>query len=258
MKKAVTSIGDPGVDTPAGAQPHGGGASGDVGRYRRLLRARWPLFRRVTLAVIGIVLLVLFALPQRYSTTAVIMLEPRRNNVTDQSSVLSELPTDSASIQNQIQLLTSRDLAEHVVDALGLAQEPEFANALPFNALDAVHLPGQDNDPERRRDAAVNAFLRRLSVEQAGLSTTIDVTFSSGDPKKAAQVANAVVDAYLEMQANAKFDVTNRTTAWLLDRIKQLGAQVQIAEASMQRYKAENNLNDTPTADHLSTSSLPP
>jgi uncharacterized protein involved in exopolysaccharide biosynthesis/Mrp family chromosome partitioning ATPase len=232
-------------DTPAGAQPHGGGASGESVDIVALLRARWPLFRRVTLAVIGIVLLVLFALPQRYSTTAVIMLEPRRNNVTDQSSVLSELPTDSASIQNQIQLLTSRDLAEHVVDALGLAQEPEFANALPFNALDAVHLLGQDNDPERRRDAAVNAFLRRLSVEQAGLSTTIDVTFSAGDPKKAAQVANAVVDAYLDMQANAKFDVTNRTTAWLLDRIKQLGAQVQIAEASVQRYKAENNLNDT-------------
>ena len=104
---------------------------------------------------------------------------------------------------------------------------------------------------ERHYNSVVNIFLKRLSVEAIGLSTTFNVTFSSRDPEKAALIANTVVDTYIETQAAVKFDVTQRTTAWLLDRIRQLGQQVQLAEANVQRYKSENNLNDTPAGGSL-------
>ena len=96
--------------SPAGARPNGAGSRSampgaphlDIADLGHLLRTHWRLFRNVTLATIVLVVAVVFALPASYSTSAVVMLEPRRNNVTDQSSVLSEMPTDPASIQNQI------------------------------------------------------------------------------------------------------------------------------------------------------------
>lgn len=222
----------------------------DLAELHRLLRKRWRLFRNVALTTIALALAVVFALPSSYSTSAVVMLEPRKNNVTDQSSVLSEVPTDPASIQNQIQLLTSRDLAARVVDKLGLVDDPEFGGGAASDPLRWFESAAA-NSPERRTDRVVNAFLKHLTVEENGLSTTISVTFSSRDPEKSALIANTVVDTYIEMQAAVKFDVTQRTTAWLLDRIHQLGQQVQLAEANVQRYRAENNLNDAPTGGSL-------
>src|SRR5580698_3859424 len=128
------------------AYPHGRRASdrlrvpasvqADVVHLVHLVKARWALFRNVCLAVIGLALLAVVFLPSVYSTSAVVMLEQRKNNVTEQSSVLSETPTDPASIQNQIQLLTSRDLAARVVDELDLEDDPEFAGgSIPLNPL---------------------------------------------------------------------------------------------------------------------------
>lgn len=214
-----------------------------------LVCAHWRLFRNVSLAVIGLTAAIMAVLPSAYSTSAVVMIEPRKNNVTDQSSVLSETPTDPSSIQNQIQLLTSRDLAARVVDKLGLASDPEFASAA-LNPLRWLK-PAPPAGAARRRDAMITTFLKHLSVDSVGLSTTITVTFTSHDPAKAAVVANTVVDTYLGMQAAIRYEVAERTTDWLLDRIRALGQQVQSAEVAIQQYKNDHNLADTSSGGSL-------
>jgi succinoglycan biosynthesis transport protein ExoP len=214
----------------------------DVAQLEHIVRKHWPLFRNVCLAVIAVALLAAFFLPSIYSTSAVVMIEPRKNNVTEQTSVLSETPTDPASIQNQIQLLTSRDLAARVVDKLDLEDDPEFAGgSIPLNPLHWF----EPMRPSKRTSAAIGALLRHLTVSAVGLSTTITVTVSARDPAKAALIADTVVQTYIDMQAAVRLDVTQHTTDWLLDRIRQLGQQEQIAEANIQRYKNENNLTDT-------------
>ena len=214
----------------------------------QIVRKRWPLFRNVCLLVIAVAFAAVLLLPSIYSTSAVVMLEPRKNNVTEQTSVLSETPTDPASIQNQIQLLTSRDLAARVVEKLDLEDDPEFVGGgIPLNPLHWF----EPLRPSKRSSVATSALLRHLSVSAVGLSTTITVTASSRDPAKAALIADTVVQTYLDMQADVRLEVTQRTTDWLLDRIRQLGQQVQVAEANIQRYKNENNLTDTGTGGSL-------
>jgi len=235
------------------ASPHGRRASDrlraaalqqDAVDLVRVVRRHWDLFRAVVFIVVGVAFLAALVLPSIYSTSAVIMLEPRKNNVTDQSSVLSETPTDPASIQNQIQLLTSRDLAARVVDELDLADDPEFAgSSFSLNPLHWFSPPPVSAG--KHRDALVSALLRHISVSAVGLSTTITVTAWSRDPGKAALIADTVVKTYLGMEAAMRFQVTQQTTDWLLERIRQLGQQVQAADAAIQRYKAENNLTDT-------------
>jgi uncharacterized protein involved in exopolysaccharide biosynthesis/Mrp family chromosome partitioning ATPase len=214
----------------------------DVVEFVQIVRRRWPLFRNVCLAVIAVALLAAFFLPSSYSTSAVVMIEPRKNNVTEQTSVLSETPTDPASIQNQIQLLTSRDLAARVVEKLDLEDDPEFTGgSVPLNPLHWF----EPMRPSKRTGVAIGALIRHLSVSAVGLSTTITVTVSARDPAKAALIADTVVQTYIDMQAAVRLDVTQHTTDWLLDRIRQLGQQVQVAESNIQRYKNENNLTDT-------------
>jgi uncharacterized protein involved in exopolysaccharide biosynthesis/Mrp family chromosome partitioning ATPase len=203
---------------------------------KRVVEARRTLILRVAAGTMVLALLALILIPMRYSATAVVMLEPRKNNVTDASAVLSQMPTDPASLQNQIQILTSRDLAGKVIDRLGLASDPEFAPSGGWFA---------SVDPKRVRDETIDNFLKLLTVDTVGLSTSLDISFASRDAEKAARIANGVAQAYVADQVKAKHDATERATQWLLDRIQRLAVEVQASEEAVQRYKAEHNLNDT-------------
>ena len=202
----------------------------------RIIAARRTLILQVAACLVALTIAILYVLPARYSATAVVMLEPRKNNVTDLSAVLSQTPTDPASVQNQIQILTSRELTGRVIDKLKLINDPEF------KPLDGFF---NTRDGQRMRDAVINAFVKHLSVDAIGLSTSLDISFTARDPEKATRIANAIADAYVTDQVDAKFDATTKTTQWLLDRIQRLALQVQVSEEAVQRYKAQNNLNDT-------------
>ena len=199
---------------------------------------------RMVLTIAGCVMLLtavtLAILPSRYSTTAVVMLDPRKNTITDRSQVLTELPTDAASVQNQIQILTSRDLAAIVIHHLDLARDREFdaPRLFPLNIF--LRRP----DADAQQSAVVDNFLKHLRVEAEGLSTAISVTFSADNPQKAARISNELVDSYIQSQIAQKTEAAKRTTAWLAARIAQLARQVQDGDAAVQSYKAQNGLND--------------
>jgi capsular exopolysaccharide synthesis family protein len=162
-----------------------------------------------------------------YNATAVLMLDQRKNTVADVNAVLTGLPTDTASIQNQIQILTSRDLAATVIRKLALEKDREIAReGLANNEL-------------------VDEVLKRLKVEQAGLSTTITVSFAAARAERSAEITNAWVEAYIDDQLNTKFEATQKAAEWLSIRARTLATQVQADEAAVQKYKAEHGIVDT-------------
>ena len=94
--------------------------------FIRIVDARRGLILRVMGGVVLCALIVALALPTLYSSAATVLLDPRKNNITDLSAVISPLTADPAAVQNQIQIITSRDLAARVVDRLKLTGDPEF------------------------------------------------------------------------------------------------------------------------------------
>jgi uncharacterized protein involved in exopolysaccharide biosynthesis/Mrp family chromosome partitioning ATPase len=206
----------------------------------RVARARWQTIFTVMLCTIAIAMIVVTFWPSKYSATATIVLEGRKNNITGVSAVLSDLTTDPSTVQNQIQILQSRDLAAAVIGRTGLADDPEFNPALSPGLFDAFF----PNPPGTSRDTVIGNFLKHLTVQALGLSTAISVTFSAKDPAKAARIANAIVDTYIDQQVELKFEASRQTTDWLTDRIHQLSGQVQAAESNVQAYKAEHGLTD--------------
>jgi uncharacterized protein involved in exopolysaccharide biosynthesis/Mrp family chromosome partitioning ATPase len=211
--------------------------------FVRVLRQRRRLIRAVTLATVALTAVVMFSLPTLYSTSAVVLLDQRKNTVADASSVLSALPTDPSTVQNQIQVLSSRDLALKVIDKLHLTADAEFNPALgggtDLNPLHYLRAPAGGGDT---RDAVVNAFLRHLDVSSLGLSTSIQVSFSAKDPEKAARIANALAKSYTDDQIAIKRDAARQAAAWLSERMHQLALQMQQQEAAVQLYKAEHDL----------------
>lgn len=227
-----------------------------MGDVVRVARERFGLIRAVAFLTVIATLAVLLWLPTLYSTSASVMLDTRKNNVADLSSVLSQLPTDPASLQNQIQILQSRDLSEEVIAKLKLYDDPEFNSALkpsPLGGLDPRSWFARKGpeDAASAHERIIAAFQKNLSVTAEGLSTTLNVTFTSRDPVKAALIANTLADSYIDGQVAAKRDIGDRTTAWLVNRTRELAQQLQAQESAVQKYKADNNLTDAPDGTSL-------
>jgi uncharacterized protein involved in exopolysaccharide biosynthesis/Mrp family chromosome partitioning ATPase len=209
---------------------------GDSFQFSDLVRVaskRAAMILAVATVFVALTLLALVLWPTTYTGTATVMLDPRINAVMQNSAVLSAQPTDPASVQNQIQLLTSRDIAAEVIANLKLYDDPEFA------------APGMFSNEPPSADQVIDSFEKHLTVSAVGVSTTFTIAFTSRDPDKAAAIANAIADAYLQDQVNTENAASRETTDWLLARIHTLAHQVQQAETAVQQYKAVNNLTDT-------------
>src|SRR6201996_4780010 len=243
---------------PAAYAPHGYAPPAfQFADFIRLLDARRALIMRVALATILCGLAMALVLPTIYASSAVVMLDPRKNNITDLSSVLAPLGNDPASVQNQIQIITSRDLAGAVVDRLKLTDDPEFNPALArpnmfqlAGEMLSLLNPKDWSDGDMpvtsglERDRVVENFQQHISADAQGLSTAITINATSHDASKAALIANSMADAYVKSQIATKVGATNATTDWLNTRLHDLAQQLEIQEEAIQRYKAQHNLND--------------
>lgn len=202
--------------------------------------------RNLFLIVLGVVLLATVAVTllqePRYVATAHVLLDPRKESISNEKEVLSGLPTDSAAgsyvVDTEVEILRSPKLARRVVEVLGLERDPEFNARLKDNEI----IDPQRRFTEAERSATATAVSKRLGVRRAALTYIIDVTFTSRDPQKAARIANAFADLYIVGQLEAKFGANEQATKWLQSRMVQLQAQVLSDDEAVQRYKIANNL----------------
>ena len=73
----------------------------------------------------------------------------------------------------------------------------------------------------------------------------IEIGFQSTKPDRAAEIANAVADAYIVDQIDSKYQTIGKATAWLQDRLNELRTKASAAEHAVVEYKAKNNIVDT-------------
>ncbi|HEX2761483.1 MAG TPA: GumC family protein, partial [Rhizomicrobium sp.] len=231
--------------------------------FVRLIRARQGIILRVAAATVAAAILIALALPTVYSSSAVVMLDPRKNNVTDPSQVLAQVEGDPASLQNQIQLLSSRDLAEKVIARLKLEDDPEFNPAMArpgvgqlMTDLRAVLNPRNwfDNGAataQRPHDRVLENFAKHVGAGANGLSTAITVTATSRDADKAARIANDVVNVYIADQIATKRNAAGAASSWLDQRIRDLSEEMQQQQSAIAAYKAVHGLNDSAPGSSL-------
>ncbi len=212
---------------------------------RLLWRRRW-LIGGAMLVCIGITVLALTQITPRYTAEAQVMVDPRQANVVDIEQVLSGLPANAETIQSEIQVILSRNLAARVVEQLKLVDNPEFNPAGHRGLLswlpgtDTAETAGTASAAQMRTNRIIDAFLKRLEVRVVGRSRVITISFVSSDPALSALVANTVAELYLTEQLETKFEATRRASAWLSDRLEQLRIDAEAAELAVDRFKAGN------------------
>ncbi|WP_159726786.1 AAA family ATPase [Methylosinus sp. Ce-a6] len=212
--------------------------------FRDIIRALWRrrriLLISVALAVIGTAAY-LIVTPVRYMATTTLILDAKRPSL-GASEVFIEPQVDDTAVESHVETIRSESVAILVVKKLRLFEDPEFVgvvNALENSIDGKTETPPTDEGVLRE---AVSAFSRGLSVNRLRRSYVVEISFTSADRNKAARIANATADAYIEDQLQAKFDVTKRASHWLQQRIVELRDQATSAYKAIQDFKSRNNL----------------
>ncbi|OQM77597.1 GumC family protein [Manganibacter manganicus] len=200
----------------------------------------------VGITVAGIAFLAAwFATPQ-YQSEARLLIETRESVFTrPNAGADSDRPIlDAEGVASQVQLIGSTDILKQVAEKLGLAKLPEFDGAKVSalgRLMTAVGL--QTDAGETTADERVLKKVReKLSVYNVENSRVIVIQFSSQDPRLAAEVPNAIADAYIAMQGHAKLQSNTAATEWLAPEIADLSRKVKDAEAKVADYRASSDL----------------
>jgi uncharacterized protein involved in exopolysaccharide biosynthesis len=88
----------------------------------------------------------------------------------------------------------------------------------------------------------VDDFDKRLSTRRLGHSTVIEISFSAGSAERSAEIANTIANTYVTDQLNANLNANRTATAWLQDRLKELGQQALTADRAVNAFKSQNNI----------------
>jgi succinoglycan biosynthesis transport protein ExoP len=206
------------------------------------LKANWRIIAAWVIVALGLALAYAFTATPLYTATAELALDSRKIQLFDnKEQVVGDNSLDSSQVESEVEVLKSESIALAVVKELKLTEDPEFVDQKP-GLLATVF--GGSRDEVRTR-MAVRALQGGLGIRRIGLTHVLEISFRSPDRIKAAQIANAVAQAYVTEQLNVKYEAARRASAWLQDRIAELRNQSSQAARAVEDYKAKNNIVDT-------------
>ncbi|MGH8492505.1 MAG: GumC family protein [Moraxellaceae bacterium] len=232
------------------------------------LRQYWRIVSRYKWGILGLALsvtilatLIVFSIEPVYRASTTLLIEQKQAQVITIQEVYDMDGGNKEYLQTQFEILKSRELATRVVKALNLVQNPEFAGEETAEekssafALDwRKWLPeGHQENPllteEQKLSNVVNAFIGYLTVEPVRNTQLVKINFESHDPKLAALITNAMAQAYIESQMEARIALTEQAAGWLTQRLSSLKIALEQSEQRLQAYREKNDIVDVSNSD---------
>ena len=183
---------------------------------RRILLLAFALFAA------GVALLMV--IPARYAATALVVVDPREQRVTNEQDVLPGIGQDAAALQSLIEIAKSDGFLRPLIEQLKIQEDSDIA--------------GTETDASR----LLERFRSRLEISRRGLTYVIAITFVSNRPQQAAYYANAVAEAFAASQGQVRTSATDEAAGWLNSRLKTLNDRLRASEDAVATFKLEHKI----------------
>src|SRR5580658_1093250 len=219
--------------------------------YLIILRKHQWLILTFLLTVVTVVTIASFKMKPIYEATARVEVDKEANQnplpFNDESAYDDYMDTD-AYIETQTKILESETLAFQTIKSMDLARNPEFGGT------PGAHPLGQGAGA--KRPAILGAFLGSLNVKRVPNSRLIEVRFDAEDPQLAAEVVNAHLQNYIELNFKSKYDATTQTSNWLSAELEELRIKVEKSEDARLAYERENQIWQIDEKQDITTQKL--
>lgn len=187
--------------------------------------------------------------PAQYVSEAILALNVRKLQVLPTESVVSPLPQESPVLRTELDIISSRMMAERVLARLDREGFDTQGKLVP-NARKAAGAPLEN----ARKDAAepyvaddqnrgrIDRLLSNVTVANDGRSYTIYINYRADNPQYSAAAANAFSEAYLDYQIDLQTSATRRVSDWLGGKLTSLRATLEQSERAAADFREKSGL----------------
>jgi capsular exopolysaccharide synthesis family protein len=224
------------------------------------LRQYWNTINRHKWGIIGfsivvamLTTLVVFSMKPVYRAQATLLIESKNANVVSIEEVYGLDAGNSEYYLTQFEILKSRQLAERVIEKLNLMDNPEFNQEPGFISTTIASAKGllplgveeeltEEEQARIRLQEVTNQFIVNLTIEPIRKTQLVSISYDSYDKLLSAQIANAIGEAYIENNLEARLQLTYKASEWLMERLSGLRDKLKAAEQNLQDYREKEQI----------------
>jgi len=203
-----------------------------------LIKRKWIIIATLAIGVAYAVYYIVTTVPQFEAVSRLHIDLSRSTNIGIEDLIeqkLGEGEDTEERLQTEIRIMQSESVVMEVINSLDLYHKP------PFSALFAQHPYNGELTPVQRYKL-IGAFLGATKVIVLPNTEIVEVHFQNSDPVVAMNVANSIVDAYLDRDLRSRFEGTTRVSNWLTKQLSTVKKQVEDSQKSLTDYQRQNNL----------------
>lgn len=194
-----------------------------------IIRARWILALSVLAFTLVATLVVSLLLPKQYTASAQVVVDTRPDPV---AGVVYPGVATPTYVLTQVDVIKSRRVLLRAVRNLKLAERPEVREAW----LQATK--GEGNI----ESWLVDSVLKSLEVVQSINSNVVALNVTWADPRGAAAVANAIVEAYLQTTLELQVGPAKANASFFDKRIKDAADALEAAQSRLSKFQQEKGI----------------
>lgn len=174
--------------------------------------------------------------PKIYQATCTVIIDPMAPQVLQGVKEVVELGTGSfwanrEFYETQFRIMSSMDTAVRVVDKLGLHHDPDF----PVPGATAMA-------PHRTIESVAGSIMGQMQVTQVKDSRIANIMVSDRDPARAARIANAIAQAYIDKNLEHKMEGSAFATGFLSGQVVDLSNKLTKAEGELHEFRKKKQL----------------
>jgi uncharacterized protein involved in exopolysaccharide biosynthesis/Mrp family chromosome partitioning ATPase len=215
----------------------------DIFRRRRgiiLATAALPILAALAYAILATPL---------YTATTQILIDPRDKHIVKNDLTPDGMAPDGGvtQVESQARVLTSDNVLNRVIAGEHLDTDPEFGGRRTSGLGHMVRTylarfgikADLAVDPQLK---ALRLLKTRVAVKRSDKAFVVDVYVTSEEREKSARLADALAQAYLADQSEARAEVARRASQSLGARLDDLRTKVKSAEDAVVAYKQAHNI----------------
>jgi capsular exopolysaccharide synthesis family protein len=211
--------------------------------YWRIIRIRKTVIIAVFLLVAITATVVTFILPESYSSTTRMQVDPDINDIRGLTDTQSYLPYDPYFIQTAFEIIQDQVVLGQVIENLNLNTEwgKKYAGGETLKTSETMEL-----------------LKKRMTLDTVRNTKLIEITVYSEDKDEAARIANAIAEAYRNYRLNLRMQQSMGGIKVLQESFDEEEQQIEAEQEKVDQLRKELNINDTDPNSIMSTPTITP
>ena len=195
-----------------------------------VFKARWTIFMAILVVTVTAAAVVTFLLPRQYSASASVVIDLKSPDPV--AGVMMPGMLAPSYMATQVDIIQSERVARRVIAGLRLAENAETRAAWQ----EATQGKGTVED------WLTKLLLEKLDVAPSRESNVVRLSYTAADPRFAAAVANAFVQAYIQTVLDLRTEPATQFNAMFESQAQQAQTRLEQAKKALADYQRKHGI----------------